>query len=110
MVYGLYMWVAFKTANKRDQIMSNIETQLAQYQMYEPPTVIPLTLRGSTDPGMAVNCKFINQVDRDAVWTQTISLMGSGAGGPVTKSQGYIWNSTIDEGTNDDVVTDSRSW
>lgn len=110
MVYGFYIWSSFRNAARRDAVRDNVAQQLAQYQLYEPATVRDVNVRGSTNPGFAAQCLFINQADQASVWNQLLAFMGSGVNGPSTGSTAYIWNSTKDEGTNDDVVTDRRSW
>lgn len=110
MVYGLHLAVSFRNTARRDATINNVTTGLASYQLFEEPLVQVTSLRANPNPAMSTSAMFINRADRDALWTSVIAFMGSGTNGPTAGSIGYIWDSTKDEGTNFDVVTDERSW
>lgn len=104
------MAVSFRNTARRDATINNVTTSLAAYELFEPPLVQTTTLRGNPNPAMSVSAVFVNRADRDALWTDVIAFMGTGTNGPTAGSLGYIWDSTKDEGTNFDVVTEERRW
>lgn len=110
MIYGFYIWSAFRNTARRDAVRDNVAQQFSQYALYEPASVADMNLRGNPDPGFVAQALFVDQADRDSTWAQLLAFMGTGVNGPSGGTTAYIWDSTKDEGTNNDVVTDRRTW
>ena len=94
MVYAIQLTLGFRNIARRDGVASNIQAKLSLPQ-YGDPEVVPQVIRG--DPGLLVTMRFINEADRDAMWTELDAALGTGVNGPVTGSRAWIHDCTHDE-------------
>jgi hypothetical protein len=85
MVYAVQGFFGFRNITRRDAVMQNVQTRLAQEITWGEVTTQALTTMEG-DPGMTVEVRFTTAEARDLFWTDVIAFMGTGLNGPVAGS------------------------
>jgi hypothetical protein len=112
MVYAIQLYLGFRNAARRNATASNITAKFATSTLYGEPQVDSIPhLWHATDPALAVTARFVSAPERDAVWTQLDTLLGTGINGPVTGSRGWIHDCPADIPDAGGCVIDlERTW
>src|SRR3954469_4713539 len=108
MVYAIQLAVGFRNAARRDAVAGSIAAKLTAPQ-YGQPTTQNMTLR-TGEPGLYVESRFVNQADRDALWTDLDTVLGTGLNGPVAGSRAWRHECPHDEGAGACAVAAERLW
>lgn len=109
MVYAIQMRLGFRNVARRDAVASNIAVKFTAPQ-YGQPIIEPITIRETGDPGLLIESRFINQADRDALWTDLDNTFGTGVNGPVVGSRAWQHECPHDEGAGVCTVSVERVW
>jgi hypothetical protein len=112
MVYAIQLYLGFRSTARRDTTAGNIATKFGASALYEQPQVDSVDhLWHATDPALIVTARFLTAADRDDMWTQIDTYLGTGTNGPVTGSRGWIHDCTADElGGGSCAINSERVW
>jgi hypothetical protein len=103
MVYGLVGWARFTNQNQRNISISQTEAQLNRFPKYGEVVLATSSVHpGETGFALACNAKFEARAGAIEVVNGIITIWD--ARGAQPGSYLYFFDSTLDEGTNDDVV------
>jgi hypothetical protein len=110
MVYAIQLMLGFRNAARRDATATNITNKFGTSSLYGTPAVRSTTMRGTNDPALYVESRFTAAADRDAMWTQLDTFLGTGVNGPVVGSAGWMHDCNVDESGNTCLVSATRTW
>lgn len=97
MVYAIQLYLGFRNVARRDGVAGNITTKLGTSALYGTPQVDSVSgLRHITDPALIVTARFLTAAERDDMWTQLDTYLGTGVNGPVAGSRAWIHDCTHD--------------
>jgi hypothetical protein len=90
-VYAVQGRFGFNNAARRDGVMSNVQTRLAQEVKWGVTTTQKVEPGGAgpgavTSPTMIVEVRFTTVAARESFWNDVIAFMGTGVNGPVVGS------------------------
>jgi hypothetical protein len=110
-VYAIQMVLAFRNTARRDATATNITNKLGTSTLYGTPQVDSLpNLRNGTNPALIVTARFTTVAERDSVWTQLDTFLGTGINGPTAGSRAWIHDCPHDEDTGGCVLDAERVW
>ena len=109
MVYAVQAYLGFRNAARRDGVLGNINTKFSTTAQYGNPVAEPITTRAG-DPGVIVECRFVNQADQQQFWAEADAAFGTGVNGPVTGSRMWMHDCPHDQGQGACVIGTERNW
>ncbi len=80
--------VGFRNAARRDTVMGNVQTRLAQNVPWGETTLRAYTTQAG-DPAFVCTVRFFTKAEQDSFWTDIQAAFGTGLNGPVAGSR--IW-------------------
>lgn len=88
MVFAVQAAVAFRNTARRDSVLTNVQTRLAQMVPWGETTARTYTTQEG-DPAFTVTVRFFTRAEQDSFWADIQAQLGTGVNGPVTGSK--IW-------------------
>lgn len=115
MVYAVQMWLGFRNTARRDGTQTNIINKCVGLPQFGALVCVPFAApaRLGLDAGapvLNVEARFTNQADRDDLWLNLDTYLGTGINGPVVGSRAWIHDCTHDEGAGGCVIGPERTW
>ena len=89
MVYAVQGFFGFRNTARRDAVMGNVQTRLAQEVTWGEVSTQAIDAEPGmriTNPSMMVEVRFSTDAARDSFWNDVVAFMGTGINGPVVGS------------------------
>lgn len=96
MVYAVQAMVGFRNTARRDAVMGNVQTRLAQDVPWGEVTLAPGPLP-TGDPAFYAEVRFNTKAEQQAFWTDLQAAFGSGVNGPVVGSSAWTHDCEHDQ-------------
>lgn len=87
MVYAVQGTFGFRNTARRNAVMSNTQTRIAQEVTWGEVVATAVNPGWRVaDPSMVIEVRFATDTARDGFWTDVLEFMGTGVNGPTTGS------------------------
>lgn len=107
MVYCVQAWLAFSTAQRRDQALNAIQTRISGKQRWGVDVLGAEAQRVGSN-ALTLELRFTSQLDAEDLVAAFDQLTGNSA--PIAGSTARLHSCSTDEGTNACVVLATRTW
>lgn len=97
MVFAVQASVGFRNVARRDTVMGNVQTRLAQNVPWGETVLKPYTSM-TGDASLSITVRFFTKAEQDSFWADVQAAFGSGLNGPVSGSRMWRHDCPHDEG------------